>query len=411
METWSCFFCWAQLAYNLRQRQQQELAKQTSEPAMKQKFQHKGLDVYWFKTAKSLQTWLAKNVDKPESVWLMFAKKASDQRSVTYEEAREAALCQGWIDGLINSFSDAFCLRKFSHRRKKSNWSKINRDIAQGLIENGKMQPSGIAEVKAARRDGRWDSAYDSSATIEVPDDLAALLTAQPKTKERFEAASRSERYGFLYRLQTCKRDETRQRRLKQTAEHFASGSSLQAKKSVQRPIVILLRGVNVGTKNRIKMADVRRFLAGDALSDIDTLLQSGNIVCRTKLTPDSASTEVSKRLKKSLSIDIPVLSRSQTAWNRIVRNNPFASEDLSKVHVLLVDRRLTKTQLSTLEPYLRPTEKLSGSGQTLYFYLPNGASQTKLTSTLIEKKLNCVTTGRNWNTVMRLKRMLDEKA
>lgn len=378
---------------------------------MKQKTQHKGLDVYWFKTAKSLQTWLAKNVNKPESVWLMFAKKASGERSVTYEEAREAALCQGWIDGLINSYNDAFCLRKFSHRRKKSNWSKINRDIAQGLIEDGKMQPSGLAEVEAARRDGRWDSAYDSSSSIEVPADLAVLLAAHPKANKRFEAASRTERYGFLYRLQSCKREDTRQRRLHQTVEHFASGTPLGAQRSPQRPLVILLRGVNVGTKNRIKMVDVRKSLACDALSSIDTLLQSGNIVCRTQLAPERASAEARKRLKKTLGIDIPVLARSRSAWDRIIRNNPFASEDLSKVHVLLVDRKLDSKQTKTLEPYLRPKEKFSGSGQTLYLYLPDGASRTKLTSTLIEKKLACSTTGRNWTTVMRLKSMLDEKA
>ncbi len=374
---------------------------------MKQKFQHKGLDVYRFKTPKSFRTWLTKNVDRAESVWLMFAKKGSGERSVTYPEARDAALCFGWIDGLINTHSDAFCLRKFSHRRPKSQWSKINRDIAEELIRNGAMQPSGLAEVEAARADGRWDAAYDSSSTIKVPEDLAALLKENPDAKERFEAASRTERFGHLSRLQTAKRPETRARRLKQTFDHFGAAPESVAR-AKGRPILFLLRGVNVGTKNRIKMADLRKAVSSETLRDVTTVLQSGNVVARTTLTPDAAAVEFGRHMKRELKIDADVFARSHTAWSRVVSQNPFASEDLSKVHVTLVDRKLTKREVDKLQEYVRPGEQFSGRGQTIYFYLSDGMSKTKLTSSLLESKLGCRATSRNWNTVMRLKGLLD---
>ncbi|GAB5403013.1 MAG: hypothetical protein Aurels2KO_12440 [Aureliella sp.] len=377
---------------------------------MKQKLQHKGLDVYWFKTPKSFSTWLTRNVDQAESIWLMFAKKGSGERSISYIDARDTALCFGWIDGLINAYSDAFCLRKFSHRRPRSQWSKINRDVASELIRTGAMQPSGLAEVEAARADGRWDAAYDSSRTITVPDDLAALLDGNPAAKKRFDAASRTERYGHLIRLQTAKRPETRARRLRQTFEHYCESGSSAATKPTGRRVLFLLRGVNVGGKNRIKMANLKEAVTSETLADVTTVLQSGNVVARTTQAIDKATADFARRVKKDLGVDADVFSRSHAEWTNLISQNPFASEDLSKVHVTLLDRKVRKRDIDKLQEYVRPGEQYSGRGQTIYFYLPDGMSKTKLTSSLLESKLDCRTTSRNWKTVMRLKDLLDEK-
>ena len=180
-------------------------------------------------------SWLKKNFRQQEGIWVKFGKKQSGVPSMTYEEAREGAIIYGWIDGLINSYDETWYLTRFTPRRPRSKWSKINRGIAEELIRSGKMQPSGMAEVEAARADGRWDAAYDSPSRATVPPELASRLKRNRKAREFFESLSRTSRYSFLAWIQNAVRPETRRRRIEQTMEMLEKGevpqSSIRKKK------------------------------------------------------------------------------------------------------------------------------------------------------------------------------------
>jgi uncharacterized protein YdeI (YjbR/CyaY-like superfamily) len=158
--------------------------------------------------------WLAANHDTAAGVWLKFAKKAAPVTTVTYGEAVEEALCYGWIDGQARGFDEHFYLQRFTPRRRRSAWSQINRDKATRLIEHGRMSPAGLAQVEAAKTDGRWDDAYASPSTATVPDDFQAALDASPKAGEFFEGLTGMARYGFLYRLHRVRNADRRAQRI-----------------------------------------------------------------------------------------------------------------------------------------------------------------------------------------------------
>jgi len=177
-----------------------------------------------FKTQKDLAAWLERSHTRTEGLWVRFAKKGSGKKSVTYLEAVETALCYGWIDGQSKSESETTWIQRFTPRRARSMWSKVNRDKALALIARGEMRPPGHAEVERAQHDGRWEAAYDPSTTSEVPVDLKQELDRRPAAAEFFEKLSRSNRYAILWRLQTAKRPETRAQRLKTCVEMLEKG-------------------------------------------------------------------------------------------------------------------------------------------------------------------------------------------
>src|SRR6185295_7822297 len=152
-----------------------------------------------FKDKKSWTIWLAKNHAKSSGVWLKLAKKGSGIKSVSYPEALEAALCYGWIDGQKRPFDESWWLQKFTPRGPKSIWSKINREKAEALIKSGDMKPAGLAAIEAAKKDGRWEAAYESQSKIEVPSDLQAELDRNPKAKAFFETLKGANRYAILF--------------------------------------------------------------------------------------------------------------------------------------------------------------------------------------------------------------------
>jgi uncharacterized protein YdeI (YjbR/CyaY-like superfamily) len=168
------------------------------------------------------RTWLAAHhADAPEGVWLKIARKSKGAavESVDYPEALEVALCFGWIDGQKKGFDETHWLQRFTPRRSRSIWSKVNRAKAEALVEAGEMQPGGLAEIERAKADGRWDAAYDSPRTSTVPDDLAAALAANAVARDFFATLDSTNRYAILHRLQTAKKPETRARRLAQFVE------------------------------------------------------------------------------------------------------------------------------------------------------------------------------------------------
>jgi uncharacterized protein YdeI (YjbR/CyaY-like superfamily) len=184
-----------------------------------------------FKNAKAFETWLKKHHASSDGLWLKIAKRGADEPSVTYPEAVEIALCWGWIDGQKKSLDDQHFLQRFTPRRARSVWSKINVDKVAALIEAGRMQAPGYAQVEAAKADGRWAQAYDGARTSVVPEDLLAALEAEPKAKAFFATINAANRYAILWRIQTAVKPETRAKRIAQLVEMLARGETLHAAK------------------------------------------------------------------------------------------------------------------------------------------------------------------------------------
>ena len=185
------------------------------------------LPVLPFESKKKFADWLTKNHDKSAGLWVKIAKKASGISTVTYAEALDVALCYGWIDGQKGSFDEQYFLQKFTPRRAKSIWSKINVGHVERLIASGEMKPSGLKAVEAAKQDGRWAAAYSSQGNIEVPADFQSALNKNKKAKAFFETLSGSKRYSFLFRITTAKKAETREKRIRQFVEMLSKGETL----------------------------------------------------------------------------------------------------------------------------------------------------------------------------------------
>jgi uncharacterized protein YdeI (YjbR/CyaY-like superfamily) len=158
---------------------------------------------------------------------MKIAKKGSGATTLTAPEALEVALCYGWIDGQRKALDDTYFLQRYTPRRARSRWSKINRAKAEALIAAGRMRPAGLAEVQRAQADGRWDAAYDAQSVATVPDDLRAALDAVPAAAEFFDRLRGQNRYAILYRVQDARRPETRARRIARFVEMCARGETV----------------------------------------------------------------------------------------------------------------------------------------------------------------------------------------
>jgi uncharacterized protein YdeI (YjbR/CyaY-like superfamily) len=185
------------------------------------------LPILLFSDAGEMEAWLEENNDSSEGVWLKIAKKGAREPSVTYDEAIEVALCFGWIDSQLRRFDDQHYLQRFTPRRPRGRWSKINREKAEALIAAGKLRPGGLAEVEAAQADGRWDAAYEGQRTAKVPPDLQRRLDANPAAREFFDALDSANRYAIVYRLDEAKKPETRKRRLEKFVAMLERGEKI----------------------------------------------------------------------------------------------------------------------------------------------------------------------------------------
>lgn len=185
------------------------------------------LPVLDFATAEAWRAWLDAHHADAVGIWLRMARKGSGIPSVTYAEALDVALCYGWIDGLKRGESAALWRQKFTPRRVRSLWSKVNRGKVEAFIASGAMRAPGLAEVERAQADGRWDRAYDPASAATVPDDLQSALDASPSAAAEFAALDRANRYAILWRLQTAKKLETRQQRLARFVAMLERGERL----------------------------------------------------------------------------------------------------------------------------------------------------------------------------------------
>ena len=185
------------------------------------------LPIITFTTPHEWEAWLDARHADPQGVWLKIAKKDAGVPSVTYAEALDVALCYGWIDGQKRSFDETYFLQKFTPRRPKSGWSRVNCEKVTALIAEGRMRPAGLREVERAQADGRWDAAYEPQSTISVPDDLQRELDANPDAQAFFNTLDSRNRYAILYRLQTAKKAETRAARLQKFVAMLAQGQKI----------------------------------------------------------------------------------------------------------------------------------------------------------------------------------------
>jgi len=185
------------------------------------------LSVISFESKKKWADWLARQHNKSAGVWLKLSKKDSGIQSVTRDEALDVALCYGWIDGQGMSFDDKYWLQKFTPRRPKSIWSKINTEKVERLIASGEMKPAGLKVIEAAKQDGRWEAAYASQKNITVPEDFQAVLNKNRKAKAFFATLSGANRYAILFRIHNAKKPETRLKRIQQFVQMLERGEKI----------------------------------------------------------------------------------------------------------------------------------------------------------------------------------------
>lgn len=185
------------------------------------------LPIMLFAAQAELEAWLAGEGTGSDGVWLKIAKKGSGVESVSYAEALEVALCFGWIDSQKRGFDERHFLQRFTPRRPRGRWSRINREKAEGLIEAGRMRSGGMAEVEAAKADGRWEAAYEGQRSARVPADLQRELDSRPTAREFFARLDSANRYAIVYRLDEAKRPETRERRLRKFIEMLERGERI----------------------------------------------------------------------------------------------------------------------------------------------------------------------------------------
>ena len=188
---------------------------------------HDDLPKIPFASPAEWEKWLEENHPASEGVWIKMAKKDAGIESVRYPEVLESALCFGWIDGRREALDERYFLQRFTPRRTRSKWSRINRDKAEQLIADGRMRPAGLAEVERAKADGRWEAAYEGQKSIAIPDDLQRELDARPGARAFFAQLTSQNRYAILYRLQDAKKPETRARRLAKFVAMLEAGETL----------------------------------------------------------------------------------------------------------------------------------------------------------------------------------------
>jgi uncharacterized protein YdeI (YjbR/CyaY-like superfamily) len=167
-------------------------------------------EVITFRDAAEFEAWLAQHVDHSAGVWLKIAKKGSGVASLTDDEAVDVGLCYGWISGQRKALDEVYYLQKYVPRRPRSRWSQVNVRKVSELMAAGRMRPPGLAEVEAAKADGRWDAAYSSQKQATVPPDLATALAASPVAASAFESLSKTDQYAVILDIVTARTPSTR---------------------------------------------------------------------------------------------------------------------------------------------------------------------------------------------------------
>ena len=180
-----------------------------------------------FATQAQWERWLERNHASAKEIWLQFAKKGSDVKTLTYPEAVIVALCYGWIDSQGRSGGEKITLQRYTPRGKRSRWSRINREHAERLIKEGKMTPAGLAAIEQAKGNGMWDAAYEPPSTATVPPDFEQALKKSKKAREFFATLNGQNRYAILHRLAAPGKPETRAKRIEKFVAMLERGEKI----------------------------------------------------------------------------------------------------------------------------------------------------------------------------------------
>ena len=180
-----------------------------------------------FTDVSDLEAHMAGQPADGEGFWLKLAKAGAPEATITKAQAIEAALRHGWIDGQLDAYDEHYFLTRMTPRRAASRWSAKNRETAERLLEAGRIKPNGLAQIEAAKQDGRWEAAYPSQGKAEPPADLQAALAANPAAQRFFETIDRANRYSIIYRVNDAKKPETRAKRIADYVAMLARGETL----------------------------------------------------------------------------------------------------------------------------------------------------------------------------------------
>jgi uncharacterized protein YdeI (YjbR/CyaY-like superfamily) len=187
----------------------------------------KDLPVLAFETQQAFHGWLDQHHADAGAFWLRLYKKGSGKPTVTYAEALDEALCYGWIDSTKQAYDAESFLQRFSPRKPRSVWSKVNQEHVARLTEAGRMQPAGLRTIEEAKRNGLWEKAYEPASRITVPEDLQARLELDAEARAFFETLDKTNRYAILYRIQSAAKPETRLKRLDWAMELLKRGEKI----------------------------------------------------------------------------------------------------------------------------------------------------------------------------------------
>ncbi len=181
------------------------------------------LDMVFFDGPEAFEAWLDVHGGTSDGIWVRMAKKRTGIVSLDWAGAVEVALCFGWIDGKSKRLDDQWFTQRFTPRRPKSLWSKVNRQKVEALTATGRMRPAGLSEIERAKSDGRWDAAYDGVAAASAPHDLAKALE-EGGLSDAFAALDSRNRYAILHHIQTAKKPDARARRIAKYVAMLAAG-------------------------------------------------------------------------------------------------------------------------------------------------------------------------------------------
>lgn len=176
------------------------------------------------------RNWLAEHHAGEAGVWLIFYKKKTNKPTISYEDAVEEALCFGWIDSIIKKIDETRYVRKFTPRKGKSKWSKLNKKRAEKMIKAGGMTDAGLVKIQTARKTGLWEKDGGINISLDISLELAEALAKNKKAKENFDKLAPSYRTQYIGWIAVAKREETKKRRIKESITLLEKGKKLGMK-------------------------------------------------------------------------------------------------------------------------------------------------------------------------------------
>lgn len=182
------------------------------------------------KTIEDWRKWLKQNYHKVDEVWLVFYKKGAGEQSLDYDSALDEALCYGWIDSIIKKIDDTKYARKFTPRNEISKWSEINKKRVERLAKAGRMTEAGLAVVKAAKANGCWDKPDRPPVIPDSSPELIAALKRNKRAAASFDRLAPSHQKQYIMWIAMAKRQETREKRIKEAIVLLEKGEKLGLK-------------------------------------------------------------------------------------------------------------------------------------------------------------------------------------